>query len=250
MILKRTRMRPPLRGPGAGVDTTVRRLTVAVLVPGLLVLGACRGGPGVIIDWVDFVQWNGVTYLAETGPASSGVGQPALREQIATTKRKLEGNETNPSHKNQDGDAAFLDVGTPIYSLRDYKTSFRVAVKGSNGVLIYDADTNPRASTGADLLDLTDKVDHITVRDSTGQEATIRDAATLTRLVSLILQAPVDQSVQPPPNGAQDFVTIHFLDGTQTARAFWPSTGLLSRGILAGPEFVHAMLAALPSPAA
>src|SRR5712671_5802299 len=120
MILNRTRMRPPLRGSGGGVDTTVRRLTVAVLVPGMLVLGACCGGQHVIIDWVDFVQWNGVTYLAATGPGSAPASQPAVGAQIGTTKRKLEGNETNPSHKNQDGDAAFLDVGTPIYRLRDY----------------------------------------------------------------------------------------------------------------------------------
>jgi hypothetical protein len=250
MILNRTRMRPPLRGRGGGVDTTVRRLTVAVLVPGLLGLGACCGGQHVIIDWIDFVQLNGITYVAATGPASAGTSNPALGAQLATTTRKLADNETDPHHKSQDGEAAFLPAGTAIYSLRDYKTSFRVAVKGSNGVVIYEADTNPRASTGADLLDLTGKVDYITVRDSTGQEATIRDAAVLTRLVSLILQAPVDQSVQPPRNGAQDFVTIHFLDGTQTARAFWPSTGELSRGIRPGPEFTRAILGALPSPAA
>jgi hypothetical protein len=228
----------------------VRRLTVALLVPGVLVLGACCGGQHVIIDWVDFVQLSGITYVAATGPASSATSEPALGAQLAPTTRKLADNETDPHHKIQDGEAAFLPAGTAIYSLRDYRTSFRVAVKGSNGIVIYEADTNPRATTGADLLDLTGKVDYITVRDSTGQEATIRDAAVLTRLVSLILQAPVDQSIEPPPNGPQDFVTIHFVDGTQTARAFWPSTGELSRGIRPGPEFTQAVVAAMPSPAA
>jgi hypothetical protein len=216
----------------------------------MLVLGACCGGQHVIIDWVDFVQWNGVTYVAATGPASAATSDPAIGAQLATTTRKLADNETDPAHKLQDGEAAFLPAGTAVYSLRDYKTGFRVAVKGSNGVVIYEADTNPRAKTGADLLDLAGKFDYITVRDSTGQEATIRDAAVLTRVVSLILQAPVDQSIEPPPNGPQDFVTIHFLDRTQTVRAFWPSTGELSRGIRPGPEFTQAVLAALPFPAA
>jgi hypothetical protein len=244
-------MRPPLRGRRGGVDTTVRRLTVAALLAGLLGLGACCGGQGVIIDWVDFVQLNGITYLAATGPASAGTSDPALGAQLATTTRKLADNETDPHHKVQDGEAAFLPAGTAIYSLRDYKTSFRVAVKGSNGVVIYEADTNPRASTGSDLLDLAGKVDYVSVRDSSGLElATIRDAAALTRVQLLILEAPVDQAVQPPPNGPEYFVAIHFLDGTQTVRAFWPSTGLLSRGILAGPEFAHVILGAIPSPAA
>lgn len=221
-----------------------------MLAPSLLALGACCGGQHTSIDWIDFVQLNGITYVAANGPASTGASDPALGAQLASTTRKLAGIETDPHHKLQDGEAAFLPAGTAIYSLRDYRTSFRVAVKGSNGVVIYEADTNPRASIGADLLDLTGKVDYIAVRDSTGQEATIRDAAVLTRLVSLMLQAPVDQSVQPPPNGPQDFVTIHFLDGTQTVRAFWPSTGVLSRGILPGPEFTNAVVTALPSPAA
>jgi hypothetical protein len=229
----------------------VRRLTVAVLVPGLLALGACSTGHGVSIDWIDFVQWNGVTYLTAMAPISVGASEPALGAQVATVKRTLAGSETDPHHKIQDGEAGFLAAGTPIYSLRDYKTSFRVAVNGTSGVVIYEADTSPRAGTGADLLDLAGKVDSLAISDTSGRGlATLREAAQVTRVVSLILQAPVDQAIQPPAESAQYFVAIHFLDGTLSVRAFWPSTGLLARGILAGPEFAHAILAALPSPAA
>lgn len=221
-----------------------------MLVPGLLALAAC-GGQGAIIDWVDFVQWNGITYLTSMAPPAAGAADPVLGPQVATTTRKLADNETDPHHKLQDGEAAFLAPGTPIYSLRDYKASFRVAVKGANGIVIYEADTNPKASTGADLLDLAGRVDSIGIRDTNEQElATIRDAAVVNRLVSLILQAPVDQAAQPPAGAAQYFVAVRFRDGTQTVRAFWPSTGLLTRGIMAGPEFARAILSAVPSPAA
>jgi hypothetical protein len=227
----------------------VRRLTVAALVPGLLVLGACAGR-GAIIDWVDFVQWNGITYL-HVPTSSAAAGQPILGLQVATTTRKLAGNETDPSHQLQEGEAAFLDAGTPIYSLREYRAAFRIGVKTANGIAIYEADTNPKAKTGADLLDLDGKVDYIGFAEANQDEvAAIRDPALVAHLVGLILQAPVDQSAQPPPAGPQSFVTIHFHDATRTVRAFWPSTGLLSRGIMAGPEFARAMLGALPSPAA
>lgn len=229
----------------------MRRLTIAALVPGLLALGACCGGQGAIIDWVNFVQWNGITYLAATGPTSTGASEPALEAQIATTKRKLAGNETDPSHKLQEGDAAFLEAGTPIYSVTGYRSAFRIGVKSAGGIVIYEADTNPKARIGADLVDLADKVDYITIGDSSVRElAAIRDPAVVAHLVGLILQAPVDQSAQPPPVGPQYFLTIHFHDGTQTARAFWPSTGQLQRGIVAGPEFAQAILGALPAPAA
>jgi hypothetical protein len=228
----------------------VRRLTLAVLVPGLLGLGACAG-QGTIIDWVDFVQWKGITYLAASGPAPAQAVEPALGPQVATTKRKLAGNETDPSYKLQEGDAAFLEAGTPIYGVTGYRPAFRIGVKKAGGIVIYEADTNPTAKTGADLVDLDGKVDYMTIGDSNGRElAAIRDPAVVAHLVGLILQAAVDQSVQPPAAGPQYFVTVHFHDGTQTVRAFWPSTGQLQRGILAGPEFAHAILSAVPSPAA
>ena len=221
-----------------------------MLVSGLLAPAAC-GGQAAIIDWVDLVQWNGITYLAATGPASAGASEPALGAQVATTKRKLAGNETDPSHRLQEGDAAFLETGTPIYSVSGYRSAFRIAVKNAGRIVIYEADTNPKARTGADLVDLDGKVDYLTIADSSERElAAIRDPVLVAHLVGLILQAPVDQSVQPPAGGPQYFVTIHMHDGTQTVRAFWPSTGLFQRGILAGSQFAHAILGALPSPAA
>jgi hypothetical protein len=222
-----------------------------VLVPGLLALGACSTGPRVSIDWINFVQWDGVTYVSEMVPSPAGASGPALGAEVGTVKRKLADNETDPHHKLQDGDAGFLAAGTAIYGLREYKTSFRVAVRSSSGIVIYEADTNAKASIGADLLDLAGKVDYLTIRDSNDHElAAIRDATAVSRLVSLVLKAPVDQAIQPPASSPELFVAIHFLDGTWSVRAFWPSTGELQRGILAGPEFAHAILSAIPSPAA
>ena len=227
----------------------MRRLAIAVLVLGMPALGACAG-QGAIIDWVDFVQWNGITYL-QVMPVASPASEPALGAQLTTTKRKLDGNETDPSYRTQDGDAAFLQAGTLIYGLRDYRASFRIGVKSATGIAIYEADTNPRAKTGADLMDLEGKVVQVTVGDSNQRElATIRDPSVVAHLVGLLLQASVDQSPHATAGGPQNFLTLRFLDGTQSVRAFWPSTGELSRGILAGPEFARAIEGALPSPAA
>jgi hypothetical protein len=226
----------------------VRPAAVGLLIAGLVVLGAC-GGQGGAIDWVDFVQLNGITYLAAP-PASAGSTAPVLGAQLATTKRQLADNETSPAYRIKDGDAGFLKAGTPIYGLRDYRSSFRIGVKRATGTVIYEADTNPNARTGADLLDLEDKVVGIGIRgpDYNSELATIQDPVTVTRLVIVTLQAPVDEAIQPA--GAQYFVAFHFRDGTESVRACWPSMGLLQRGIIAGPEFGRTILSALPSPAA
>jgi hypothetical protein len=212
------------------------------------VLGAC-GGQGAAIDWVDFIQWNGITYLA-VAPATAGSTKPVLGVELATTKRQLADNETNPAYRIKDGDAGYLKAGTPIYGLRDYRSSFRIGVKRTGGTVMYEADTNPKAATGADLLDLENKVVGISVggQDSTTKLASIQDPAAITHLVRITLQAPVYEAIQPA--GTRYFVAFHFRDGTDSVRAFWPSMGLLQRGIIAGPEFARIILSALPSPAA
>ena len=224
----------------------MRPAAVGLLVTSLLVLGAC-GRQAVSIDWVDLVQWNGITYLAAP-PSAAGSSTPALGAQLGTTTRKLAGNETDPAYHLKNGDAAILEAGTPIFAVSEYRTTFRIAVTTSGKTVIYEADTNPAARSGADLMDLKGLIDHIGVQGSDGRSelAAIHDPSAIERLVELVLQAPVDQSVQPPQTGSQYLVGFHFRDGTQSVRSLWPGTGLLSRGILAGPEFASTILSTLP----
>lgn len=235
---------------GRGVETSVRLAAVGLLVTSLLVLGAC-GGQAVSIDWVDLVQWNGITYLP-TPPLAAGGSTPALGALLGTTKRKLAGNETDPAYHLKNGDAAILEAGTPMFAVGEYRTTFRIAVTASGRTVIYEADTNPAARSGADLMDLRGLIDYIGVQGSDGRSelAAIHDAAVISRLVELVLQAPVDQSVGRPQAGTQYFLAFHFRDGTQSLRAYWPSTGELSRGILTRPEFASTILSFLPPPAA
>lgn len=199
----------------------------------------------VSIDWVNFVQLNGITYLAF---AHAGPNAPALGSQVGVTKRKLADNETDPSYRLQDGDAAFLEAGTPIFALAGYRSTFRVAATLGGALTIYEADTNPKASTGADLMDLAGKVDYIAIESTqdNSELAAIRDPAAVGRLVDIIQGSPVDQTLQPPADATQYSIAFHFRDGTQSLRAWWPSSGELSRGIITSSEFGQIMLAALP----
>jgi hypothetical protein len=201
------------------------------------------------IDWVDLIQWNGVTYLA-VPTSAAGLSAPALGAQLGTTTRKLADNETNPAYHLKNGDAAFLEAGTHIFAVGEYRPTFRIAVRTSGKTVIYEADTNPQARTGADLMDLRGWIGYIGLQgqDGSSELAAIHDAAVISRLVELVLQGPVDEAIQPA--GTQYFVAFHFRDGTESVRAVWPSMGLLQRGIIAGPEFGRIILSALPSPAA
>ena len=52
----------------------------------------------------------------------------------------------------KDGDAAFLDIGTRVYTVKGYLPTFRLAAYLDGVLQLYEADTNPCARTGADLL--------------------------------------------------------------------------------------------------
>lgn len=194
----------------------------------------------VMIDWVDFLKWDGVTYVAVPGPPASPLAAGALGGQVGAVKKKVADVVTDPAYRTQDGDAAFLPIGTAIYALRDYRASFRLAVETAS-IVIYEADTNPGARTGADLMDLEGKLVSVEVKsEATNSSANIDDRATVSTLAGLVLAARVNQSIEPPEGATDTYeITFHFRDGTWSTRRLWASAALLSRGIIVPHEFVQ-----------
>lgn len=224
------------------VRHAVRKLLFGLRI--LIALGSSGSNATghVVIDWIDFIKWNGVTYVADPtlGPE---LAPTAVGGQIGTVRKKVADVVNDTRYQTQDGDAAVLSIGTAIYALKDYRRSFRIAVQTS-GVRLYEADTDPHATVGSDLLDLAGKVAAIEITAGVGETRTVSDAATVNRLIELVLNSPVNQSIQPPDTSA-DRITFHFADGSRSERAFWPSAALLGRGIVVPREFVQIVTDAL-----
>lgn len=91
-----------------------RGLLFVVLVLGLVGCGADGyERTHVDIDWVHFVQWDGVTYVAlydEVMTDESFVG-----DSFGEVLHRLDGNVTDTNYRSKDGDAAYLDEGTKLY---------------------------------------------------------------------------------------------------------------------------------------
>jgi hypothetical protein len=91
-----------------------------------------------IIDWIDFVRWNGQNYdrlynAALTSP--DRVGKP-----LGTIRFRLEGHVGNPHYVAKDGDAAFLNEGTALYEIAGYSDGTVMASaspRSPNGYLLY-----------------------------------------------------------------------------------------------------------------
>ena len=118
----------------------------AKLVMGLAILAfmtACQL-PGqstcsnTMIDWVNFIQVGSTQYVS--GPQlETDLQESDLGPVYAQVKFKVNGNVCDPNYKLKDGDAAFLDAGTPIYEIKGHPTSEELAAKFNGTFAVYRA---------------------------------------------------------------------------------------------------------------
>ena len=195
-------------------------------------------------DWVHFVKFEGIMYLANRrGGVVSVDDLGAERYRIAFRLQDYAGG----GYRSQDGDAAYLAPGTPIFELKRYTPKFRLAAVVDGEVTLFEADTNPAARTGADLLDIRGRVRSIGInspQDARTELASIDDPEVVERLVEIVLSAPVDQSYR---NGSDEryFIAFHLEDGTAVIRSYWLGSGELHRGMMTPPSFRVSVLQAL-----
>jgi hypothetical protein len=90
------------------------------------------------IDWVNFVQVGSTQYVA--GPESpSAIQESDLGPVYAHVKFKVSGNVCDTNYRPKDGDAAFLDAGTPIYQVSGHAPSEELAARFNGHVVLYRA---------------------------------------------------------------------------------------------------------------
>ncbi len=202
--------------------------------------------------YLNFVRLGGIMYLSRRPEDPPAVGRPLQGRDLGTivahVRSKLDGMVHDPTYLPKDGDAAYLPVGTPIYGVKGYRPTFRLVARWNGHLFLYEADTNPQARRGADLLDVAGKVRSIGIDSDTGDGTTeiaaIAQPAQVATLVGLLLSARVDQG-QTERDATRYFLTLSLLDGTTVHRAFWPASGQLSRGIITPSQFRLAIMQAV-----
>ncbi len=200
----------------------------------------------VEIDWVNFIRFGGIHYVAVPIKPGRSITESDLGPVFATVTFKLSGNVRDLGYQSKEGDAAFLDAGTKVYRVKGYSPLFRLAAPQNNAFTLYEVDTNPHARKGADLLDIGGKVHYIGIaseQDGVNELGALKDPKQVAALVIMVLQAPVDQNRQG--GSRRYFIAFHLADGTVVTRAYWLDTGVLARGILLPKAFGMAINAAL-----
>lgn len=112
------------------------------------------------IDRADALMWQDIYFdRTETAMPESGELR-TLAQPIGEVRYKLDG-QACADHRWANGDASFLEAGTPIYALADYKPTFRVVAGGK----VYQALVNPHARTIGDLYDIEGKVAEVSFKE-------------------------------------------------------------------------------------
>jgi hypothetical protein len=196
----------------------------------------------VEIDWVDFVEFDGRMFMRAARDAA--VGEARLGAELGTVACRLDGVVDDPGYAPRDGDASFLLAGTQLRQVTGFRSDLRIAAEGPDGWVLYDAIEVPGATTGADLLDLRDKVTRIELVESERGEGVVRtvdDPAVIARVVDALLAARVGSSSPPDDSDSRYFLRFTFTNGTTLERAWWVGAGIVDRGIAAPPELVAAL---------
>ena len=202
-------------------------------------------------DWVHSIQFGGITYLAkgswggpiitegERAPTIEGLGSEIYRVAF-----RIEG---YSGYSHQDGDATYLNPGTPIYAVKGYSPEFRLAALEDGTPRLFEADTHPEAERGEALLDIRGKVaaiDILSAKDARTVLGAIDEERAIERFVEMVLDSPVDQGNRDR-EGPRYFLDFRQTDGTSVVRAFWLESGELSRGIMTDPIVTLSVWSAL-----
>lgn len=116
---------------------------VAGAVAAVLLISACQlpGSTSTCnaqIDWVNFVEVGSTQYVA--GPESPSVLQASdLGPVYAHVKFKISGHVCDSNYRLKDGDAAFLDPGTPVYQVNGHSPTEQLAARFNDSILVYRA---------------------------------------------------------------------------------------------------------------
>ncbi len=201
---------------------------------------------------IDFITFNGAVYLstiylAEDSLATpyTPIGPQELGPVVGEVITNWVDGDDALAHPNEpcswdspDGTAPRLSPGDQIYAVRGYATTFRLAARHDDGFVSYQAWCNEDAEVGADLFDIYDRVDRISVTEDLSESsgwAAIDDPATVVRLVGMVLEGAVIPEELTSTEPITHQMIVHLDDGTTFRASAAPGEFVWGLGAVAVP---------------
>ena len=150
----------------------------------------------VDILWTDSIWFGGITYMAKgslAGPINLEEDRVLTVEDLGPELYRVAfraAGYAGSGYRSQDGDVTLLRPGTPVYAVKGYDTEFRLAMLAGRSVRVFEADMNPAAKIGEDLLDIRGKVTAIDINseeDARTVGGSIDEERAVERFVEMVL---------------------------------------------------------------
>lgn len=114
-------------------------LLAVILIAACQLPGSAPNCSNAQIDWVNFIQIGSTQYVAGLTQAPAVLQDTDLGPVYAQVKFKVSGNVCDPNYRLKDGDAAFLDAGTPIYQVNGQPPAQQLAARFNGQIVAYVA---------------------------------------------------------------------------------------------------------------
>ena len=216
------------------------RVTLPALVLGLAMLVGRADAQSIL----DFVTFDGVDYIRWAEEPGRALTRGALGLEFAAVECSV-GEDRRGCPFGLDAAAAFMPAGTRMYSVRGYRTDFRLAAVVRDRIFLYQVWRNPRAKVGGELYDIAGRVRAIDVQRGQptpampGKPVTIAIPADVDALVDMVLRGTMRRPRAYEFGEPRYWLTFWLADGTTLGRPYFPETSELMDGLIVPREFAR-----------
>lgn len=108
---------------------------IFMVLLGIILISGCMNKTITLIDWTDFVKWDGISY--ERGGSDVLVPTELIGDRIGFVAKAAPTEVSSPDYKPEDGMASFLPIGTEFFGIEGYDSSKYIAVYTDGDYILY-----------------------------------------------------------------------------------------------------------------
>lgn len=180
------------------------------------------------IEWVDFLMLDDIMYTYN-GDGTKEASAAQQGEKVGEVAYMLSDHACT-DHVSKNGDAAFLPIGTPIYEMQGYRSSYRVIADGK----MYEVSRNPHAKTLGDLWDIKGKITTVSLASgmdgSTIGDFTPEASAIVAKELLPLAYVGFDEIYKNNDPEYGIFLRVHLKDGTSLGMVFYEKANAFTAG--------------------
>ncbi|MGG0664557.1 hypothetical protein ABE042_10665 [Viridibacillus arvi] len=209
-----------------------------------MLLSACnnfssiKGCPDAVIEWIDIVMINDIKYQHHFTEPSDEVTTISIEngQELGKVTYKMADSACS-NHKMKNGDATFLEEGTPIYGIKGYSTSLVVVANDR----VFVADTNIKAKTAGELQPMGELVKNIYFESTQdGSRVHTFSQASKKRFLDAWPELKLNDIQTLNKDGKMDgnpiFMEIELKNGVTFREVYWANFNIFSNGVIGNEE--------------